>query len=338
MMKNFRILCVDDQPNNLALLRVILQDLYKLVFACNGESALQAARKHMPDLILLDVQMPDINGFEVCRRLKEDPQTRSIPVIFVTCLADEGDEQAGFDLGAVDYISKPISPPVVRARVRTHLSLVGVSELKASQRAAIQMLGEAGHFNDTDTGLHIWRMAAYSQALARAIGWDEERAALLEMAAPMHDTGKIGIPDSILKKPGKLDEQEWDVMKTHSRIGYNILSKSDTPLFTLAAEVALRHHEKWDGSGYPDGIAGKEIPESARIVAVADVFDALSMRRPYKEPWPLDRILKTLREGAGNHLESRLVTAFTDILPDILNIRGIWNEREMGETLKASGE
>lgn len=326
-MPNRPILCVDDEPNNLALIRQVLQDEYRLVFARNGVEALQAAAKHLPSLILLDVDMPDIDGYTVATTLKADPKTEHTPIIFVTSLDKEVDEREGFASGGVDYIAKPVSPYILRARVRTHLSLVRASALNRSYRDAIQMLGMAGHYNDTDTGTHIWRMAAYARALAVAVGWDQERAALLEQAAPMHDTGKIGIPDAILKKPAKLDEDEWKIMKTHPRIGYEILSKSEAPLFKLAAEVSLYHHERWDGGGYPNGLAREDIPESARIVAVADVFDALTTRRPYKEPWPLDRAMEALEAAAGSHLDARLVSAFRSILPNILAIKEYWDEQ-----------
>lgn len=322
------ILCVDDEPNNLALIRQILQDEYRLVFARNGTEALQAAAKHDPALILLDVEMPDIDGYTVAAALKAEPRTEPTPIIFVTSLDKEVDERAGFSSGGVDYIAKPVSPYILRARVRTHLSLVRASALNRSYRDAIQMLGVAGHYNDSDTGTHIWRMAAYARALAEAVGWDRERAELLEQAAPMHDTGKIGIPDAILKKPGKLDEEEWKVMKTHPRIGYEILSQSEAPLFKLAAEVSLYHHERWDGSGYPTGLAGETIPESARIVAVADVFDALTTKRPYKEPWPVERALETLDASAGTHLDARMVSAFQGILPRILTLKQHWDQQE----------
>lgn len=328
-MQNNPILCVDDDPINLSLLRNTLQKDYKLVFARSGAEALTAAIKHNPSLILLDVQMPTMNGFEVARKLKSDPKTESIPVIFVTALIDEHHEQLGFEVGGVDYITKPISPCIVRARVRTHLSLVRVSQLEISYRDAIYMLGEAGHYNDSDTGVHIWRMAAYCYALALAAGRDQDYAKLLEMAAPMHDTGKIGIPDAILQKPDKLTAEEWEVMKLHSRIGYDILSKSKSPVFQLAAEIALNHHERWDGTGYPNGLAGEAIPESARIVAIADVFDALSMRRSYKEPWSTELILLTLQELAGRHLDNRLVTIFIDIMPRILEIKNEWSTRSL---------
>lgn len=326
-MTRSKLLCVDDESSNLELLRIILRDDYHLVFACSGADALRAAQKHQPDLILLDVDMPDLSGLEVCTQLKAVPQTHAIPVVFVTGRSDEVDEQAGFDTGAVDYITKPISAPVVRARVRTHLSLVRATELRDSHRAAIYMLGEAGHYNDSDTGVHIWRMAAYARVLAESLGWSRESAELLELAAPMHDTGKIGISDAILKKPGKLDRAEWEVMKTHTRIGYDILSKSKAPLFQLAAEIALHHHEHWDGSGYPDGLRGDHISEAARIVAVADIFDALSMRRPYKEPWPLPQILTELERSAGQHLDARITTSFVQALPRVLRVQAEWNAR-----------
>lgn len=326
------ILIVDDEPQNLAALQQILSGEYRLVFARNGAEALKAALKHLPALILLDIEMPDLDGYAVCRALKADERTAAIPVIFVTSLFDVGDEAAGFAAGAVDYIVKPVSPPIVSARVRTHLSLVQASLLERSYRDAIYMLGGAGHFNDTDTGVHIWRMAAYAGALATASGWPADACKLLELAAPMHDTGKIGIPDAILRKPGPLDAAEWTVMKTHSRIGYDILSKSDAPVFVLAAEIALRHHEKFDGNGYPDGLAGESIPESARIVALADVFDALSMKRPYKEAWPLERVMENIEKGSGAHFDPRLVDTFASILPQILEIKKTWDDREIAVT------
>lgn len=320
------ILIVDDEPANLALLRQILAPEHGLVFARNGSEALVAAAKHKPALILLDIQMPDMDGYTACRRLKADPLTESIPVIFVTGLAEVGDETAGFEAGAVDYIVKPVSPPIVRARVRTHLSLVSATQLEKSYHEAIYMLGEASEFKDTDTGAHIWRMAGYSSALAAACGWDAAACRQLELAAPMHDIGKLSIPDAILHKPGKLDAAEWKVMQTHSAVGHKILSKSsNAPILQMAATVALRHHEKWDGSGYPDGLAGEAIPQMARIVAIADVFDALSMTRPYKEAWPLDRIMDTLKDSAGTHFDPQLIECFTGILSQILAIKDEWD-------------
>nr|WP_321242062.1 HD domain-containing phosphohydrolase [uncultured Tolumonas sp.] len=322
-----KILLVDDEPNNLQLLRQILRTSYQLIFAHNGQSALAAVAAHHPDLILLDVMMPDLDGYEVCRRLKADPLTHDIPVIFVTAMGDVDDEAAGFDVGAVDYIHKPVSPAIVIRRVQTHLSLVHVKELEDSQREAIYMLGAAGHYNDNDTGLHIWRMAAYARAIAEAIGWPEHMAERLELAAPLHDTGKIGIPDGILKAPRKLTAEEWVIMRQHSLIGYEILQCSDTPIFKMAAEIALYHHEKWDGSGYPKGLAGDNIPKSAQIVAIADVFDALTMKRSYKEAWSVEASLEEMRANSGTHFNPALLTVFLNILPKILNIKNEWDEK-----------
>jgi putative two-component system response regulator len=323
-----KILLVDDEPNNLQLLRQILRSSYQLIFAHNGQSALAAVAAHHPDLILLNVMMPDLDGYEVCRRLKADPLTHDIPVIFVTAMGDVDDEAAGFDVGAVDYIHKPVSPAIVIRRVQTHLSLVHIKELEDSQREAIYMLSAAGHYNDNDTGLHIWRMAAYARALAEAIGWPEHLAERLELAAPLHDTGKIGIPDGILKAPRKLTEEEWVTMRQHSLIGYEILQCSNTPIFKMAAEIALYHHEKWDGSGYPKGLAGDNIPQSAQIVAIADVFDALTMKRSYKEAWSVEASLEEMRANSGTHFNPALLTIFLNILPKILNIKKEWDEKD----------
>ncbi len=325
------ILIVDDEPQNLATLQQILSGDYSLVFARNGAEAFSNALKHSPSMILLDIEMPDMDGYAVCRALKADKRTEAIPVIFVTSLLDVGHEAEGFAAGAVDYIIKPVSPPIVSARVHTHLSLVRATVLERSQQDAIYMLGEAGHFKDNDTGSHIWRMAAYAGALAAACGWTADACQLIELAAPMHDTGKIGIPDAILCKPGKLNADEWVIMRTHCRIGFEILSASEAPIFVMAAEIALRHHEKFDGSGYPDGLAGESIPESARIIALADVFDALSMKRPYKEAWPLDQVMASLCEGSNKHFDPRMVDLFVSILPQILEIKEGWDARESGK-------
>lgn len=322
------ILIVDDEPINLAVMEVALKDDYRLVFARNGLDAMAAALKHLPALILLDIQMPDMNGYAVCHQLKADPRTEGIPVIFISGLADAGHEEEGFACGAVDYIHKPISRAILRARVQTHLSLVRASRLDRSYREAIHMLGEAGHFNDNDTGVHIWRMAAYAGLIASAYGLEKEQCELIELAAPMHDTGKIGIPHAILKKPGKLDADEWEQMKTHSRIGYDILSKSDAPIFQMAATIALHHHERWDGSGYPDQLAGLDIPVAARVVALADVFDALSMSRPYKPAWPKAQVIATIRASAGSHFEPAMVQAFDAVLDKMCQTKADWDFKE----------
>nr|WP_315188571.1 HD domain-containing phosphohydrolase [uncultured Albidiferax sp.] len=320
------ILVVDDEPANLGIMREILQKTYVLAFARNGAEALAAVVKHSPALVLLDIGLPDTNGYDLCRLIKQRDATQSVQVIFVTGYADLAHEAAGFAAGAVDYITKPVSPPIVLARVSAHLSRVRATALEQSYRDAILMLGHAGHYNDTDTGAHIWRMGAYARVLAQACGWDAASSTRLELAAPMHDTGKLGVPQAILRKPGPLDEAEWEVMRTHPQIGFEILSKSEAPVFQLAAEVALWHHEKWDGSGYPHGLRGQEIPKSARIVALADVFDALSMRRPYKEPWPMEKILGYIHAGVEVHFDPMVVHAFQGILPELLDIRKQWEK------------
>jgi len=329
-----KILCVDDEPNNLQILRQILKDSYKLIFAPNGTKALNIVYSHRPDLILLDVMMPDISGYEVCEKLKADPSTADIPVIFITAMGEVGDEARGFDVGAVDYIQKPVSAPVVLRRVKTHLSLVHTKELESSQKNAVFMLGEAGHFNDCDTGAHIWRMAAYARALAKAAGWSDQLVERLALAAPMHDTGKIGTPDSILKAPRELTAEEWMVMQAHTKVGYEILKNSNSPIFKMAAEIALYHHEKWDGSGYPYGLSKEGIPESARIVAIADVFDALTMKRPYKEPWCFEDAMAEINRGAGNHFDPRLVDLFKENLLQIKQIKEIWDQKELQDKEK----
>ena len=322
------ILIVDDEPSNLAIMREILRDNYRLVFARSGAEAETAVLRQRPAMVLLDIGLPDTDGVALCRRLKAMDPGNAMRVMFVTNYRDVEHEEAGFRAGCVDYIVKPVSPSLVRARVAAHLALVRTSALERSHHDAILMLAHAGHYNDTDTGTHIWRMAAYARELALARGWDREAADKLELAAPMHDTGKLGIPHTILRKPGALDAAEWAVMRTHPAIGYAILNQSRAPIFQLAAEVALRHHEKWDGTGYPDGLAGTAIPESARIVALADVFDALSMARPYKQPWPIERISAYVADNSGKHFDPALVDCFVTALPALLDIKARWHAVE----------
>ena len=326
MKDHYKVLLVDDEPNNLKVLQQILKQHFELIFAINGEKALVAAKEHLPDIILLDIMMPGMDGYQVCRHLKENPATAHIPVIFVTAMSETEDEARGFDVGAVDYIQKPVSGPIVLRRVQTHLTLVRVDELDDLARAAIKMLGEAGHYNDPYTGEHIWRMADYSAALARAAGWSPAGVEMIELAAPTHDTGKIGIPHGILKAPRALNAEEWEVMKTHAEIGYDILCKSDNPVIKMAALIARHHHEKWDGTGYPMGLAGEAIPEAARIVAIADVFDALTTKRPYKQPWSIEDTLKVMRQNAGTHLDPHLLAVFEQILPEIERIKAKWEQ------------
>ncbi|WP_197412204.1 response regulator [Rheinheimera sp. EpRS3] len=320
------LLLVDDEPTNLRVLRTILQDDYRLLFAKSGEEALQLVQQQQPDLILLDVMMPGMTGYDVCARLKASPATQRLPVIFVTALKDEIDETKGFAVGAVDYITKPVSPAVVRARVKTHLSLVRADELKQTRLQVIQRLGRAAEYKDNETGLHVMRMSHYAQVLALAYGLSAHQAEDLLHAAPMHDIGKIGIADSILLKPGKLTAEEYQQMQQHPLIGAEIIGECDSDLLRMAKVVALYHHEKWDGSGYPHGLAGEAIPLEARIVAVSDVFDALTSARPYKQAWGIEETLQYMRAQKGLHFEPRLVDLLEQHLPDILAIRQRWAE------------
>ena len=321
-----RLLLVDDEPTNLQVLRHVLQADYRLLFATDGARALQVAREQLPQLILLDIMMPGMDGYAVCRALKADPATAGIPVIFITALDDSQDETAGFDVGGVDYLTKPVSPPVVRARVRTHLSLVRMEELRETRLQIVQRLGRAAEYKDNETGMHVIRMSHFSQLLALAAGCSPAWAEDLLNAAPMHDVGKIGIPDAVLRKPGPLDADEWATMRRHPEIGAEIIGEHPSGVLQLAREIALAHHEKWDGSGYPRGLAGEAIPLSARIVAIADVFDALTTRRPYKEPWPVQEAMNHIAAQAGKHFDPALVALFAPLLPQLLEIRARWAE------------
>ncbi len=323
-----KLLLVDDEPTNLQVLRQILQDDYRLLFAKDGDKALELAERENPALILLDVMMPGMTGHEVCARLKSQPATSTIPVIFVTALADVEDEALGFEVGAVDYITKPVSPPIVRARVRTHLSLVRAEELHETRLQIVQRLGLASEYKDNETGLHVIRMSHYTYILAKAAGYSEREADDLLNAAPMHDVGKIGIPDAILQKNGKLDDAEWAVMRQHAQIGAEIIGEHDSGLLKTARIIALTHHEKWDGSGYPNGLKGEEIPLAGRIVAIADVFDALTSVRPYKAAWPVEEAISLLRRESGRHFDPELVELFIGQMPAILEIKERWAEKE----------
>ncbi|MDN2658881.1 two-component system response regulator [Neptunomonas phycophila] len=316
-----RILAVDDEPTNLKVLKNVLQDHYRLSFAKNGEDALSLIKKERPNLILLDVMMPGMTGFEVCKRLKQDPETDDIPVIFVTALQGEVDETTGFEVGGVDYILKPISPSIVKARVKTHLSMVKAEKLKKTHVELIQRLGRAAEYKDNETGMHVLRMSRYSYVIAKAAGLADEEAYDLLQAAPMHDIGKIGIPDDILLKPSKLTAEEYAHMQRHTHIGAEILGDSESGLIQLAHTVAMTHHEKWDGSGYPNGLKGENIPLAGRIVAIADVFDALTSKRPYKEAWTVEKTLNVIKKDSGTHFDPNLVELLEANLDEILRIK-----------------
>ncbi len=319
-----RLLVVDDEPTNLQVLRHVLQADYRLLFATDGERALAIARQQRPDLILLDLMMPGMSGYDVCTVLKADANTAAIPVIFVTALSDSQDEARGFEVGSVDYITKPVSAPVVRARARTHLSLVHLDELRETRLQIVQRLGRAAEYKDNETGLHVIRMSHYAHRLALATGHSPAWADDLLNAAPMHDVGKIGIPDAVLRKPGPLDDGEWAVMRRHPEIGAEIIGDHPAGVLRMARTIALAHHEKWDGSGYPNGLAGEDIPIEARIVAIADVFDALTTCRPYKNAWPVAQALEHIQAQAGLHLDPALVAPFAKLVPELLEIQRRW--------------
>ncbi|MEO2279878.1 two-component system response regulator [Pseudoalteromonas pernae] len=328
------VLVVDDTPDNIAVLMSVLKDDYRVKAALDGETALGiATSSEKPDIILLDIMMPNMDGYEVCKRLKSDPTTTKIPVIFVTSKSEVEDEERGFELGAIDYITKPISPPLVKARVKTHLSLHNqaqhlealvqerTDELNDTRIEIIRRLGRAAEFKDNETGTHVIRMSWFARFLAQEIGQPESWCDLLYNAAPMHDIGKIGIPDKVLLKPGKLDAQEWEIMKKHAQYGADIIGEHPSPILQMAKEVAITHHEKWNGMGYPNGLKGEEIPLSGRIVAVADVFDALTSARPYKPAWTEQKAIALLREEAGQHFDPSLIEPFIAILPKIREIQ-----------------
>lgn len=318
------LLLVDDEPTNLQVLRHTLQKSYRLLFAKNGQTALELAHADRPNLVLLDIMMPGLSGYDVCQALKQDPRTAAIPVIFVTALTEAANEQQGLELGAVDYITKPFNPHIVQARVRTHLSLVHALELQETRLQIVQCLGAAAEYKDNETGLHVIRMSHFAKVLALAAGYSERAANDLLHAAPMHDVGKIGIPDAILRKPGKLTEEEWTIMRQHTVIGARIIGDHPSGLLRMAATIALTHHEKWDGSGYPQGLAGEAIPHVARIVALADVFDALTSVRPYKKAWTVEQALELIRSESGKHFDPELARIFMDCMPAIAQIREQW--------------
>jgi len=332
------ILVVDDVTTNVDILLEILWDEYDVSVATDGPSALEYVAEDPPDLILLDIMMPGMDGYEVCRQLKANVSTRKIPVIFVTAMGEVKDEAKGFELGAVDYITKPVSPPIVKARARTHLALYDqnrvleekvrarTAELNDTRLEIIRRLGRAAEFKDNETGLHVVRMSYYSKLIAQTAGFSDEHAELLLNAAPMHDIGKIGIPDKILCKPGKLDDDEWDVMKQHTSIGAEILGDQPSELLQLAKEIALSHHEKWNGKGYPEGLAGEAILIESRIVAIADVFDALTNERPYKKAWSVEDAVALIERESGEHFDPMLVNAFLKSMPEIMDVKVTYAE------------
>ena len=348
------VLVVDDTPDNLALMSALLKDRYKVKVANDGPRALRiAAGERPPDLILLDIMMPGMDGYEVCRRLKAAPATREIPVIFLTARAGTEDEESGFALGAVDYITKPISPPIVLARVETQLRLKASAdflrdqnafleqevarrtrEVQAIQDVTILAMASLAETRDNETGKHIRRTQLYVRALAERLRTHPRFAAYLTPAqidvlfksAPLHDIGKVGIPDHILLKPGSFEPDELAVMKTHTTLGRDAIEHAEAQLgmpldyLACAKEIAYCHQEKWDGTGYPQGLAGDAIPISARLMAVADVYDALICRRVYKKAMPHEEAVGIIVDGRGRHFDPDVVDAFLDVVEEFRSI------------------
>ena len=348
------VLVVDDTPENLTLMGALLRDHFMVKVANNGEKALKIAMSDTPpDLVLLDIMMPGLDGYEVCRRLKATAATRDIPVIFLTARSDPDDERMGLALGAVDSLTKPITPPILLARVNTHLALKATAdflrdksaylerevalrtlEVQAIQDVTIMAMTSLAETRDNETGNHIRRIQLYVKALAERLRnhprfeavLNERMIELLYKSAPLHDIGKIGIPDSILLKPGKLTVEEFEVMKTHTTLGRKAIEDAERRLgmrvafLSVSKEIAYSHQEKWDGSGYPQGLAGDQIPVSARLMAVADVYDALINKRVYKAAFSHDQTCSTIVKGKGTHFDPDMVDAFVYIAEDFRSI------------------
>jgi putative two-component system response regulator len=342
-----RIFIVDDTPENLEILGELLSE-YSRGTALDGIDALNQLRQQdAPDLILLDISMPGMDGFEVCQHLKTDPRLAAVPVIFITSMNDSAAEAKGFQLGAVDYITKPFYPAVVKARVKTHIELKAAKEELALQNHVLEeqvmartgqlqealnqvtqgsletilKLSRAAEFKDECTGEHLVRMSHFSAAVARQLGMNDRQIDLLLHAAPMHDIGKIGIPDRIILKPGKLDPEEFSAMQQHTLIGAKILSGSHSEVINLAEEIALSHHERWDGTGYPNKLKGEEIPICARIASIADVFDALTSVRPYKPAFSTAHARELIAKERGRQFDPIVTDAFLANFDEILSIK-----------------
>jgi putative two-component system response regulator len=345
-MQDATVLVVDDNPENLTVLGELLQPTCRILAANSGARALQiAAGESRPDLILLDVMMPGMDGFEVLEHLRVDPLTCDIPVVFVTAMDSPRDEQWGLGLGAVDYITKPLKPAIVLARVRTQLELKRARDLLRDQNAfleaevqrrlgenqliqdvSIHALARLAEIRDPETGNHLRRTSEYVGALARRVRGHarftefltERNIVLLAKSAPLHDIGKVGIPDHILLKPGKLTPEEWRVMKTHARLGAEAIELAErdaerpVEFLALAKDIAHHHHERWDGGGYPDGLAGEAIPLAARFMAIADVYDAIISPRVYKPPMPFERAREIIASERGRQFDPDLTDAFLD--------------------------
>jgi putative two-component system response regulator len=348
------ILVVDDTPENLSVMSGLLRDTYKVKIAPDGERALAiATAAEKPDLVLLDIMMPGLDGYEVLRRLQAGPATRDLPVIFLTAMSEANDEKVGLDLGAVDYITKPANPAIVLARVRNQLQLKAARdflkdqnaylerevvkrtrEVVAIQDVTIRAMASLAETRDNETGNHIRRTQNYVKALALKLQNHPRFASelgdatieALYKSAPLHDIGKVGIPDRILLKPGKLDADEFEIMKTHTTLGYEAILHAERDIafesdfLRYAKEIAYGHQEKWDGSGYPRGLQGEAIPLSARLMALADVYDALISRRVYKKAFTHEQAIGIIMEGRGKHFDPDIVDGFLCITDEFRSI------------------
>ncbi|NOU14685.1 MAG: response regulator [Methylococcaceae bacterium] len=336
------VLVVDDNATNLTLFRHLLKKMNDVEVVCFDDPlrAIEWCVDKTPDLVLLDYMMPDMDGLEFIMHFRAIPGYADIPLIMVTADTETDVRYRALEQGAHDFLTKPVDKTELTARVRNLLALrrsqvqlanrsqwlaqevkKATAEIAAREKEVIFRLSKAAEYRDPETGAHLLRMANYSRIIAAKMGLSEEEQELLLEAAPMHDIGKVGTPDHILLKPGKLTEEEFEIMKLHAINGYNILADSESPLLRLAADLALTHHEKFNGSGYPRGLAGEQIPLEGRIVAVADVFDALTSERPYKHAWPLQQAVEFLQVGRGIHFDPACVDAFLAEWSKVLAVR-----------------
>lgn len=346
-IKSASILVVDDEPVNVCLLNSILgvEGYLNVVSTSDSREVERLYRRHKVDLLLLDINMPHMDGFDVMARLKAEHGDDLAPILMLTAQSAQEFRIKALQGGARDYVAKPFDRFELAMRMRNLLEmrmahkclqqqntlleervLERTLQLQDTRLQVVRRLGRAAEYRDNETGMHILRMSKVSALLGRAIGLSEEQCELLLHASPMHDIGKIGIPDQILLKPGKLDADEWRIMQGHARIGADILSGDDSDMMAMASEIALTHHEKWNGSGYPNGFSGEQIPLVGRIVAVADVFDALTSVRPYKHAWPVDEAVAYMEKEAGHHFQPLLIKLFMENLPEILAINAEYAE------------
>ena len=351
-MGSKKIMAIDDEVKNLALIEAILTPLgYEVQKVQSGKEALAKVEESPPDMILLDIMMPDMTGYEVCKRLKGEESTQIIPIVMITALIDKESRVRGIEAGADDFLTKPVDRIELIARVKNLLKVKEyndslkdwsrmlqdkVIEQTAKLRESFEQLHEAhtrlekahldtifrlsvaAEYKDEDTANHIHRMSAYARVVAENMGLPEDQVQLIVHASPMHDVGKIGIPDHILLKPGKLTPEEWRVMKSHTLIGERILADADDDLIKAGQIVAISHHEKWDGSGYPKGLKGEVIPLLGRITAIADVFDALTSKRPYRPPMSNEKAFGIVEKSIGSHFDPKVGEAFFRGIDEIL--------------------